>query len=401
MKILHFADVHCRDSEREEVGKCLAAVVDAVVDKPIDLIVIAGDIFDSRNVKLESKSAKLIFRFVDRLARYAPVSIVFGTPSHEGEATEALQYIKAKYPVHVSARPEQYFLMPDNSFAVHPEGSFPKLVISAVPQPTKQFFQSHGSIDSTNKEIADAMSNLFAGFGARAAMYNCPHLLTGHFSISGAFLNPNQVMIGYDIEISRAQIELANADLVCLGHIHYAQQIGKNIFYSGSIYRMDVTEQEDKGFYLHDIDPAHGLQNSLFIKTPTRRLYKLTHDFTVSQDNFRVPFTPEMYEAVKDAIVKVELRVYEDDVAKIDRNSLGADLLGAKEVTVRVVRVPRTNVRSETILKLQSLRDKIVEMGRLRGERVAESILLKADLLESQEPDKIIAGVGRVQRSLE
>lgn len=394
MRLLHTADWHCRDDDLEEVKKCLRTLVETVKDGEPDVVVITGDIFDSRHVKLDSRSAKLIFEVVQEIANLVPIAIVTGTPFHDGMTVEALRYIRAAYPVWVSTVPQQVYLMPNGSFASIPADP-PKLTISLIPPPTKQYFQSVSDIDSTNKEIAAAMTAMFAGFGARAAEFSCPHVLGGHLSIGGAFVSDTQQLIGVDIEVSTDQLALANAMVNMLGHIHYGQQIGDITFYSGSLYRMDTGETEDKGFWLHELS-ATGLQKSTFIKTPTRKLYKLKYDFTDTQDGFRVPFTPEMLDSIKDAIVTVELKVFEDEVSNIDREDLDLNLAGAKEYGVpKIIRVPRENVRSEKLLKLKTLREKIIEQARLRSEEVPESILVKTDNLESMEVDEIVSMVAK------
>ena len=396
VKLIHSADWHCRDEDLDEVKKCLRTLGKTVKDEEVDIVVIAGDIFDSQNVKLDSKSAKLVFEVVQEIADLAPVAIVTGTKSHDGTACETLKYIRAKNQVFVSTMPEQIYLMQGGFFVTDPTDTLPILTISQVPTPTKQHLQSMSDINSTNKEIAAAMSGIFGGFGARAAEHHCPHVLVGHFSVGGAFLSPAQQMLGYDIEISKDQISLAGADLVALGHIHFRQKMEPNIFYSGSIFQQDFGEVgEEKGFYFHTIDNANRLQRSQYILSPSRKLFKITHDFTNSQNGFRVPFTSEMLAGVKDAVVQAELKIFEDEVSKIDRDDLELNLAEAKEFVVKIIRVPRTSVRSEKILKLHTLREKIIELARLRGEEVANSILKKADALESMTSDEILAQVAR------
>lgn len=393
MRLLHSADWHCRDDDLDEVHKCLNFLVQIVKDEMPDIVVMPGDVFDSRHVKLDSKSAKLIFEIVQEIADFVPIAIVAGTPFHDGTTVEALRYINAKHPVWVSTVPQQVYLMPNGSFVTTPPDP-PELAISLVPPPTKQYFQSMSDIDTTNKEIAAAMTTMFAGFGAKAAEFDCPHVLGGHLSIGGAFVSDTQQLIGVDIEVSTDQLALANAMVNMLGHIHYGQKIGDKTFYSGSLYRTDSGETEDKGFWLHELS-ATELQSSTFIKTPTRKLYKLKYDFTSSQDGFQIPFTPEMLDSIKDAIVKVELKVFEDEVVKIDREDLERNLAEAISYDVKTTYVPRDNVRSEKFLKLTRLRDKIIEQARLRGEEVPESILAKADNLESMDMDEIVAMVAK------
>ena len=395
LRIIHTADFHVDDKNIEEARKCLSFLVKTVKTEKPDLVAIAGDIWNSENVKLDSLSAKLVFRIVTELADVAPVFCITGTKSHDGTASEALRYIYAKNQVFVSTMPEQIYLMHDKSFTTDTTDLLPILIISSIPTPTKQYFQSApgADIDSTNKEIATTMSAILGGFGAKVQKHDCSHVLIGHFSIGGAFVADNQQLLGVDIELSTDQLDLASTSLNMLGHIHYAQCLGdKKTFYSGDIFQSDFGEVgQEKGFYLHEIDDATGLlSKSTFIPTPYTHLYKLTYDLTDPQTDFKLPFTQENKDNVKDAVVKVEIKVYEDEVTKIDREGLERNLSEAKSHDIKIIRCPRENVRSENILKLTKLREKLTEMARLKNEEVPESILTKADMLESMEGDEIV-----------
>ena len=239
----------------EEAEKCLNFLVETADAEAVDLMIIAGDIFDSGDVKLDSKAAKLVIRTFNRLADIAPVAVILGTPSHDGTAAEILSFVRGKYPIHVATRPEQIFLQTlafvDIEAAVKYGGC--DAVISLVPAPTKQYFQGNGDIKQGDAEIAAAMSQIFAGMGATAAGFGVPHILVGHWQTAGSLISETQVLTGVDIEISPDMMALSNADLILLGHIHLKQQIKKNIFYSGSLFANNWGEVNDHGFWIHEI----------------------------------------------------------------------------------------------------------------------------------------------------
>jgi len=396
VKCITTGDWHIRDSNIEESKKCLSFLVETARKECPDIIINSGDSYDVGGTRLDSLAAKLVFETVQKLANIAPVTIITGTKSHDSTSIIPLKYISAKYPVWVSDYPEQIYLSEgdlnsDPAKLYAPDQAPIDAVISLVPAPSKKYFQSESGIDATNQEIASAMSAIFAGFGAKAQKYDCPHILSGHFSVSGAFLSENRQMVGYDVEIGKDQIALSGAGLVALSHIHLKQQIGSNIFYSGSLFQMDTSEAgQNFGFWIHEIDPATGLHESEYHITPFTRLLKLTYDLTDPQADFKLPFTLEQLNNVRDAAVKVEIKVYEDEVTKIDREGLERNLSEAKSHDIKIIRCPRENVRSENILKLTTLRDKLTEMARLKNEEVPESILTKADMLESMEGDEIV-----------
>jgi len=240
--------------------------------------------------------------------------------------------------------------------------------------------------------------------------------MVGHFQVGGAFISETQQLTGVDIEISKDQLALAQADVICLGHIHKRQQIGDNIFYSGSIYRQNFGELEEKGFYIHETSYPSGsvLCESRFVETPARKLVKLEADFTkeyaeeekeewAKKSPLLIPadsgckwsfyLDENNIEKIKDAFVRLEIKIHQNDIEKLDKKEIRRTLLedgGAADVDIRLIIIPRVNVRSEKILQLETLPEKLVEMASLRGEEVSESILEKARAIESQTHDDVI-----------
>lgn len=387
MKILHFADAHLRDKDIDEAEKCLNFLIETARSEKVDLIISAGDTFDSQEIKLDSKSARLAIRVVSELADIAPVAIIIGTNSHDGKSPEILQFAKGIYPVHVSAVPEQvYFIKDGNAFRESGEGYRPQAVITLIPQPSKQFFQTNSGIADSDQEIGQAMSGLFAGFGVQAEGFDCPHILIYHGTVSGSKLPNGQIITGLDISVTTEQIKLSRADAVLCGHIHLPQELPGRIFYSGSLFANNWGENHAHGFYRHEID-ALGL-TSYFIKTPAKKLSRFSYDFTEGE----VLIVDVKPEGVAGSYVRLDYKVWQDEADKIDKEAITEIMkaAGALDVDIRIVRIPRQNVRSEAVLKAESLRDKIVKMAELKEEQVAESILVKAEYLENMSADELI-----------
>lgn len=398
MKILHGADWHLRESDIEEAEKCLNMMIDTAGREEVDLIAIAGDIFDSRDIKLDSKAARLAIKAVSALASIAPVAIVLGTPSHDGSAPEILQYAKGEYPIYVASRPTQIIIengeFAPAGFRNEKIGQDPDAVITLIPQTTKQFFQTNSDIKTADQEISAAMSQVFAGFGAMASEYDCPHILIGHWNVKGAKLSNTQTLTGMDIEMTVEQMMLCNPDLICLGHIHKAQQLGDRTFYAGSLYSTNWGEMEAKGFYIQEYSPEDSLImpsfDFRFVETPTRKLVRVSVDMI----NKVVKGEPDL-EHVAGAYVRIDQTVWQDEAASIDKEEIRKIYLdaGALDVDIRIIRKPRETVRSETVLKVETLREKLIAMAELKGETVPESILDKAMLLECTAPDEIISAL--------
>lgn len=392
MKTLHCGDLHIRDKNIEEAQTCLSFLITTAKEKSIDLIVIAGDCFDSRDVRLDSKAAKLVIRTVSALADIAPVAIVTGTQSHDGSAPEILRYARGKYDVHVSSIPEQILL--SGGYFYDTTFGKPDAVLTLIPTPTKQFFASNSDIQTSNEEISQAMNGLFAGFGAKAADYpRIPHLLVGHWNVSGSKLSTGQVLTGQEIDISVDQMSFTNASAHLLGHIHMPQQLGDRTFYSGSLYPLSWGENHEHGFFVHEFD-CDDLVKSEFFKTPCRKLARTTIDLTTESieylDNFIVHHASTA--DIKEAFIRVDITVFQDEASKINKEDITRQYLsyGAKEVDIRIIRIPRQTVRSETVLKVETLREKLIAMAALNNETVPESILSKADILEAGQIDEVV-----------
>lgn len=408
MKILQLADIHARDKDIDEIKKCLEFIVETAKAETPDIIINAGDTFDSSLIKADSQSAKMIFRVFQELANIAPVAIIIGTKSHDGQTAEILRYIKAKYPIHVSTRPEQLYLCEgdigiDPHMPGSPQEASIEAIISMVPAPDKSFFQSDNGIVVSEMEIAQAMSVLFGGFAAQAQDYAVPHILVGHWNTTGALVSETQTLTGVDIELSKDQMAMANADLVCLGHIHKAQDLGDGIFYSGSITALNWGEMEDKGVYMHGINTDMGNPNrkdwsiaSRFIKTPSKTLLRISEDLTKDGYGINDLVGTVVTKDLKDTYIKIEAKVFQDEVKSIDKEKIKDFFLsvGAKEVTVDLIVIPRENVRSQILLQLKTLSEKLIEQARLREEAVPDSILVKAALIETGIPENIIKQVG-------
>lgn len=413
MKVLHCADFHFRDKDIDECRKVANFLTDYATDHAddLDLIIIAGDLTDRNDIKVDSATNRLLVQTVQKLADAAPVVICIGTPSHEGLIPEILPYVKAAHGITVSSRPEQ-LLLDESGIVVRvddpkaPACTMPKAILSMVPTPTKQFFESadrdlFGSIEDTDKGIAEALTCMFMKFGMVIDHVPGFHIIVGHFQVGGAYVSETQQLTGVDIEISKDQIMMARPDLVCMGHIHKAQQIGTSpIFYSGSLYRKDFGEMDTKGFYVYTL--RHPMDypdvKAEFIEVPTRKLVKYDYDFDLPEISPEqiMSAIAEDSDGNKEAIgsiLRLEIKAWQDHAGVIDKEKIAALFPGAESIDIRIIPVPRQNARAVVVLEADRLRDKIKARAELANEAVDIDILDKADLLEDLPAEVVLRGV--------
>lgn len=128
---------------------------------------------------------------------------------------------------------------------------------------------------------------------------------------------------------------------------------------------------------------------STFIETPCRKLLRLHDDFTVIDNEERGgrSYKQLLGTDLSGVHIRYDVTVYQDEAGLIDKEATEKTYLdqGAASVDIRLIRIPRQTVRSEAVLKVETLRDKLVAMAALKDETVPESILQKADDLEAGE----------------
>lgn len=395
MKIIHTADWHI-DANIIEAGRCLKFMVSECSRIEPDLVIIAGDMFNSADVRLDSPAARLAFDTVWKLRGYSRygVLILIGTPSHDGHAAKIFEgmdkVIVADYPNSII-----YDVI---------DGKYKNFVVSVLPQPTKQYLESRieGDIEDANLAMSQALTSICAGFGSARSQYpDGPHICVGHFSVRGSMISPHQQMIGYDIELSTSQLQLADPTLWCLGHIHHHQEVAPGILYSGSLYRVDFGERASTpGFWQHNIitqadygKNLHDVQ-SVFIETPASSMAKQAYDITGGLDDPAELYYDNVEVADK---MQVEVKCYTDQVELVDFHIIKDELIkrGAKEVDVIVQRIPRPNIRSAKILAVESLREKLIARAELTDDEVGPGILDKADLIETMKAEAVLNVIKR------
>ena len=377
MLILHLGDIHFRNDLLAEIEKCVDfAAKRAESSVRPDAIVIAGDVFDERQT-YDSPAFLAADRYIRRLSRTAPVLIVKGTPSHDGQTLKFFENER----VYVSEAPEQV-LLTDRGFIKY-NGTVPgeaKALFSCLPSVSKASIAAFykGSLSETTFNTVELMRDVLRGWGEvnTWVRMNVPTVLVGHLSVTGAILSTGQQMVGREVELGVGDLRMAAADLVCLGHIHKVQNWGE-VFYSGSITRLNFGEAENKGFWIHSFEA--GNVASQFIKTPAREMVTVDCDSLPSSD--ALPRVPE------GACVRLRYMVSEEDVHKVDEKDLKEKLsdMGAAEIKIEKTVVPRQRVRAEGISRLASIDDKLRKWAKTVGEDLSVGVFKKLALLEHGE----------------
>ncbi len=236
MKIVHTSDLHIghlintieRESEFLELFDWLSQKINKL--KP-DAFIIAGDIFDQY---FPSNSAlELYYNFLLSLRDSVEKIIVVGGNHDSFKTLKApKEILKLLNIVVVSGSEDNYYEIVE----------FKDFVIVAVSYLRESILKKYDS--SLNIAIKKIYQELL--LKAKKSYPNKKIVATGHLTIKGASLSDSEreLYIG-NIEAISSSI-FKGYDYVALGHIHRAQKIDQNIFYSGSPLPLSFNENYQK-----------------------------------------------------------------------------------------------------------------------------------------------------------
>jgi exonuclease SbcD len=366
LRITHAPDLHFSEKYREEALKALRFILDTSRDRHVDAIFIPGDFFDG------PISVGPLLNEIIALLELTPCKTYFirGTPSHDTEGS--VELLAKIHTVNVGAI--ACFTDRPISFPADVGGYF-----SFLPAPTKAFLAqgATGSPEDINQIMQAKLRAILADFGAQAAGGPRPHILVSHITVAGAETSTGQVLLGGDIQVSIADLALANADYVALGHIHKAQKLGENIYYAGSPFHLNFGELEPKGFNIVTFDDDGNLDDVEFIQTPSRPRQVI--DAEIIDGRVVLSTLPN-----PDADVRV--RIYGPASQFTDDLSQQVEDQCAHCMSIKVEKIPsaENHVRSANIMTAKSLRDKVMEYGQVKAIDIPESALLKVDHIEAE-----------------
>ncbi len=311
MKILHTADWHLgKVFEQSQVNfsligeheKILGKIVKIADEENVDIIVIAGDIFDSYNPPYEAR--RLYNRTIVELSRKGerPVIIISGNhDSPEGLAT--IKPFSEEFGIFIQHLPGaeiiQNRVFKSKYFTAQSRGNWLNIQLSSGESATfyllpyvsesrlNEIFAGNSLLDKTisyNEKIGSLISE-------RSPFKQDHLILVSHIFVDRGKLGGSEktLILGssYTFETSRIPNQFS---LVLLGHLHRAQQIDERIFYSGSIFPMNVKEVETS--------PAKFV--NIF------NLGKNSFDYQPSEILSSNYVKIERFETIKDALEKLE-----------------------------------------------------------------------------------------------
>lgn len=341
MKIAHIADCHLGlgypgpdpISRFEDIRRVMDWCADKMIEEEVDMCLFAGDAFKDSRVMLDRAYVE-IAAFAEWMGKLTSngihAVIISGTLSHDAISVyKILERLTAEdWDIVVATEPlviegARWGTFNDGAFS---DGTYPVNII-CLPGLSRSALCAREEYQSKNPQeihaiMSDKLADITQGQLASLSSPERVNILLSHFTYSGADTGFEHLLMEHEPLLTPAAVE--GFDLVCLGHIHGAQQIlGKPIFYAGSPERLSFNEEnQKKGFWIHEIDNANpkGGINSRFIETPARKFMSLD---AYNEDS------------VKDAIVRMEIKVMDGDEKYLDRREVEKKLYAAAPSSCR------------------------------------------------------------------
>lgn len=245
-------------NDREEEHRlALDYLLKVIREEKIDLLIVAGDIFDIGNPP--NYARRLYYRFLTQLLTTPCRHVLIIGGNHDSPAMlSAPKDLLETLNVWVVAAANQN--IKDEIIELHDEKGALEAVVAAVPFLRDGDLRYSVAGESGYDRIEKIKTGIQAHYQAAAAELDkyreekIPLIATGHLYASGAKASDSQnnIYIG-DIENIRADQFPDIFHYIALGHIHRAQKIGGSdrIRYSGSIIPLSFSEtKDDKQVYL-------------------------------------------------------------------------------------------------------------------------------------------------------
>src|ERR1035437_6366121 len=263
VRVLHTGDWHIgqtlRGYSREyEQARVVDQLIEIVIEREIDVLIVAGDIFDSQNPSGEAQ--RLFYETIERLHRARPsmkTVIVAGNHDAAGRL-EAPHPLLARFNVRVvgnvrrregRTHAERHHVVLANE---HGEAFLHILAVSyptatCLPNLTRLEDEAGSLVVRAVKELYDELYE-----SIRPKLQGVPLIVTGHLHVMGAIESEGaerRILVGGQHAVPH-DVFPPEASYVALGHLHKAQAVGRDtVRYSGSLIPLSATEQP----YLHGV----------------------------------------------------------------------------------------------------------------------------------------------------
>ena len=270
MKILHTSDWHIgkRLLQRERLDE-QAEVLDEIIDicdrEKVELVVIAGDIFDTYTPSAEAE--RLFFSKIKKVAGENRAVVIISGNHDDGVRLSAAAPLSEEQGIYIVGNERKLFALEEmarpvrsiesgKGYAVFANEGGERVFLSFLPYPNEARFKEEKSelpyVEQMQKWIAEGVSG---------NTEKLPSIFVGHLFVAGGVVSDSE----REIDLGGARAipvgVLPESDYIALGHLHQKQHMGKgHCYYSGSPLQDAFDESADKGVKVFDLT-VNGVEN--------------------------------------------------------------------------------------------------------------------------------------------
>lgn len=270
MKILHTSDWHIgkrlvnkeRIFEQEKVLDEIAEICDR---ENIELVLIAGDIFDTYTPSAEAE--ELFYKKIKKIAGENRAVLAISGNHDDGVRLSAVSPLAEEQGVYIVGNSRLAISLSDTDrkikpvlsgkgYAVFQNEKGERAYIGMLPYPNEARFKEEKSELPYIERMQGWLNESMAG-----NTENLPSVLMAHIFVAGGKVSLGEREI--DLGGARAVpvTALPKCDYIALGHLHKKQRMGENCFYSGSPLQYAFDEVADKSVKAFDLT-ANGVENA-------------------------------------------------------------------------------------------------------------------------------------------
>ncbi len=270
MRIVHFSDLHIGVENHGRIDpvsglstrlldflSALDELVEYSLANDVDLVILAGDAYKGRDPS-QTHQRELARRLAKLSAAGIGVFLLVGNhdlPAALGRAT-AVDIFNTLQVSHVQVGDDlTTYTMPTRKGPVQ---------IIGVPWPKRsRLLSREESRNLSLDQLRERLEELCTSGIEREVQKldsDIPAVLSAHVTINGSTVGSERsMMLGNDHALFPSAVHKPSLDYVALGHIHKHQILRHDpmVVYSGSLQRVDFSEEKDtKGFCVIDLDPS-------------------------------------------------------------------------------------------------------------------------------------------------
>lgn len=399
-QIVVIGDVHLRQDARnaQRLASWDRIIAEALELPRLGAWVLCGDLFDAKSTIPDRNEAAARLQ---RMASHAPVVLLQGNHDVAGDL-DVFGRLAARHDIVVCATPTT------ETIELACGG---RLTLALLPYPHKALLTAMGIPPADVATVAgEALLDICRGLAAELAEARADGhatMFAGHVNVSGAVTSTGQPLMGHEISIGAAHLDVFGAIPKVLGHIHRAQDVAGGGIYAGSIARQSWGEVEAKRFLVVAVGPGDGQFDVFSRDIPCPPLYHV--EGTLTREGF-------MWEATRGpggetlmpfkgswegAEVRVRYRFQQSEKSALDVDLVRAPFASADRLELEPIAVPDRALRAPEVAAARTLPEKVEAWARHVGVHTTDTVLAKLQRLEQADPQALVAEVEAWVRELE